>query len=55
MHDKSTRGGGEREQKVRPGPGVTSGLSGRGDLRRKNAVADPKQTKGVWIQGYVAR
>ena len=45
---------GEREQKVRQGPGVTSGLGGRGDLRRsslgswprgKNAVADPKQTK----------
>ena len=24
---------GEREQKVRQGPGVTSGLGGRGDLR----------------------
>ena len=27
---------GEREQKVRPGPGVTSGLGGRGDLRRSS-------------------
>ena len=31
MHDISM---GEREQKVRQGPGVTSGLGGRGDLRR---------------------
>ena len=35
---------GEREQVVRQGPGVTSGLGGRGDLRGKNAVADLKQT-----------
>ena len=27
---------GEREQKVRQGPGVTSGLGGRGDLRRSS-------------------
>ena len=26
---------GEREQKVRQGPGVTSGLGGRGDLPRE--------------------
>ena len=44
-------GGGGREQKMRQGPGVTSGLGGRGDLRRsslgscgENVVADPKQT-----------
>ena len=41
MHDKSTGGGGGggggvREQKVRQGPGVTSGLGGRGDLRRSS-------------------
>ena len=44
---------GEREKRVRRGPGVTSGLGGRGDLRRssfgslprrKNVVADLKQT-----------
>ena len=49
---------GEREQKVRQGPGVTSDLGGRGDLRRsplevdpagKNAVADLKQTKYMYI------
>ena len=27
---------GEREQKVRQGPGVTSGLGGRGHLRRSS-------------------
>ena len=27
---------GEREQKVRQGPGMTSGLGGRGDLRRSS-------------------
>ena len=32
---------GEREQKVRQGPGVTSGLGGRGDLRRSSLGIDP--------------
>ena len=27
---------GEREQRARQGPGVTSGLCGRGDLRRSS-------------------
>ena len=31
-----TKARGEREQRVRRGPGVTSGLGGRGDLRRSS-------------------
>ena len=50
----------EREQRVRQGPGVTSGLGGRGDLRRSSLGVDPvgkmrlhisnKQTKNTNAQ-----